>query len=143
MGFSHPKLSYIAMAGGYAFSDITFIYREFKSTFEIIENTGIRLTKFYLSLHSLAIETCSNRNTEHSARKCNFCTNDEIEDDYYFVLICPYCNELTIYIKRYFYTRPSMYRFINLLNTTKLKELNTCNFLFNAFKLSDNPVITS
>ena len=91
------------------------------------------LAKFRLSSHCLAIETGTHRNIEHSARKCYFCTLDEIEDEYHFVLICPYYDKLRrIYIQRYFNTRPSMYKFINLLNTTKLKDLNDlAKFLIN------------
>ena len=62
---------------------------------------------------------------------------DKIKDEYHFVLICPYYNDLRqMFIKRYFHTRPSMYEFINLLNTTKLKDLNNlAKILINAFKL--------
>ena len=37
-----------------------------------------------------------------------------------------------------------MYKFINLLNTTKLNDLNNLSIFFiNAFKLRENSVITS
>lgn len=138
---------------GMHFRTSLILYRELKSTFETsfyllkMNNRKYRntLAKFRLSSHCLAIETGRHRNIERSARKCNFCTLDEIEDEYHFVLICPYYNDLRrIYIKRYFYTRPSMYKFINLLNTTKLKDLNNlAKFLINAFKLRENLVVTS
>ena len=85
------------------------LYRELKSTFETsfdllkmntrkYRNT---LAKFRLSSHCLAVETGGHRNIQRSARKCNFCTLDEIEDEYHFALICPYYNELRrIYTKR-------------------------------------------
>ena len=62
---------------------------------------------------------------------------DKIKDEYHFVLICPYYNDLRqIFIKRYFQTRTSMYEIISLLNTTKLKDLNNlAKILIYAFKL--------
>lgn len=50
-------------------------------------------------------------------------TPDDTEDEYHFVLICPFYNDLRqMYIKRYLYTRRSMYKFIYLLHSTKLQK---------------------
>ena len=49
-------------------------------------------------------------NIERNQRKCPLCTSD-IEDEFYFILICPaYIDLRKTYIHKYFHTRPSMYK---------------------------------
>lgn len=109
------------------------IYREMKQTFEMspyllkMQNRKLRNTiaQFRLSSHQLAVEVGRHRNIQRSERKCTFCNRDEIEDEFHFILVCPYYSDLRIkFIHNYFYTRPSVFKFITLLNSTKLKILN-------------------
>ena len=103
------------------------LYREIKSTFEIspyllkMKNRKYRnaIAKIRLSSHQLAIEKGRHANIERNERKCFQCT-DEIEDEFHFILSCPVYEDLRkTYIHKYFYTRPSMYKLINLLCTIK------------------------
>ena len=48
-----------------------------------------------------------------------------LEDEYHFTLVCPIYNGLRKqYIRKYFYVRPSVAKFVTLLNSKKLKILN-------------------
>ena len=90
------------------------------------------LTRLRLSSHSLRIESGRyDKKCPTSERKCIFCTSNEIEDEYHFVLICNFYTELREkYIKKYYYVRPSMAKFIELLNSNSesiLKKLECFN----------------
>ena len=83
------------------------------------------IAKLRLSSHQLNIETGRRRNISRSDRKCTLCNSNDIEDEYHFVLICPIYYDLRkLYIPRYYHVRPSMFKFIELLNTSNLKTLN-------------------
>ena len=52
---------------------------------------------------------------------------NDIEDEFHFVLICPFYQQLrTQYISRYYYSHPSMLKFVQLLNSSgnTLKRLS-------------------
>jgi hypothetical protein len=54
------------------------------------------------------------------------CTNSEIEDECHFLLICPfYDNFRKMYIKKYYYEKPSTYKLIQLLSTENVNLENT------------------
>ena len=61
---------------------------------------------------------------------------NDIEDEYHFVIICTKYFDLRVkYIPKIYYTRPSMYKFLKLVNSddyTLLKKLGL--FLHHAFK---------
>uniref|UniRef100_A0A8W8ICF1 Uncharacterized protein n=1 Tax=Magallana gigas TaxID=29159 RepID=A0A8W8ICF1_MAGGI len=67
---------------------------------------------------------------------CDFCRS-EFEDEYHFVLICPRYQQLRAkYIKKYYWKKPSMYKFIQLLCVNNVRELcNLGKFLHHEFKL--------
>ncbi len=115
-------------------------------TSEKIQNRKLRniIAKLRLSSHQLNIETGRHRNIERNNRKCIVCPKDELEDEYHFVLICPaYSNLRTKYVKPYYYKRPNMYKFVQLLNsdnTTTLKHLAV--YCKNAFKLRHDTLMT-
>ena len=85
------------------------------------------ISKIRLSSHNLHIETGRHRQTERNYRKCLFCNLNDIEDEYHFILICPPYNDIRkIHIKQYNYTRPNMYKLVQLFqndNITSLKNL--------------------
>ena len=121
-------------------------YKFFKSTvsFEsyldlLPKNYRIVLSKLRLSSHRLSIETGrhgSNRLDRHE-RVCNLCTRADIEDEFHFVLICPiYLHLRKKYIKIYCHVRPSMYKFVELLNSKNpviIKKLG--HYIYEAFSL--------
>ena len=84
----------------------------------------ICLTKFRLSSHKLEIETGRYRNIERSERKCTYCSTNEIEDEYHFLLTCHFFATQRIkFIKKYYWQSPSMYKLIQLLNVTNINEI--------------------
>ena len=95
------------------------------------------LAKLRLSSHQLNIETGKHRDIAHAERKCNLCNTQDLEDEYHFSLICPVYNELRkVYIQKYFYVKPSMFKFIALLNSTTPKVLKKlANFILKASEL--------
>ena len=99
------------------------------------ENLICTLSKFRLSSHDLNIEKGRYQNIPRENRICGKCNRNEIEDEYHFTLICPYYRDLrNTYIHRYYYIRPSMYKFIQLLNVKNKKKLcNLSKFLNGAF----------
>ena len=55
-------------------------------------------------------------------RKCTFCQT--IEDEYHFVIECALYSQLRKqYIPRYFWNRPSMFKFTELINTTNVNTV--------------------
>ena len=107
-------------------SSITF-YREIKCTFDradylqVLENRKFRnvVAKLRLTSHTLFVETGRHRQIPRQDRKCIYCHIEDVQDEYHFILICPfYHNIRNTHIPRYFRTRPSMFRFVQLLNVT-------------------------
>ena len=62
---------------------------------------------------------------------------NEIEDEYHFVLICPlYDNFRNTFIHDVYRRRPSMFKFVQLLNETRKSVLiRLANFCIKTFKL--------
>ena len=141
-------------------SESLTLYKEFKQSFEmspyliILQNRELKraISKLRLSSHSLNIETGrhrrigridrSNRKCTLSScqEKCTLCNLNDIEDEFHFTLICPaYENIRKQYIDKYFYNRPSVYKFIILLNSVKPKVLkNLALYIIKSFKLRDS-----
>ena len=67
--------------------------------------------------------------------ECEYCELNDIEDEYHFIIKCPCYHELRRkYIKKYFYNRPSMAKFIELLSSDRKPILfNLAQFLKAAF----------
>ena len=119
--------------------------REFKYTFDradylqVWENRNIKnvRAKLRLSSHTLFVETGRHRQIPSQDRTCILCNIDDIEDEYHFILICPFYNTIrNTYIPRYFRTRPSMFKCVQLLNETSKQVLvKLSSFCLKAFKL--------
>ena len=62
-----------------------------------------------------------------------------MEDEYHFTLIFPIYNDLhKEYLQKYFYVKPSVAKFITLLDSSKLNVLkNLATFIFKSFKLRE------
>ena len=101
-----------------------------------LQNNFIRiaLTKLRLGSHNLLIERGRWNNTAFENRKCTLC--DEIEDEFHFVVVCIKFHELRIkYLPKSLYTRPSMFKFVNFLNSRNLSDLKKLwLFLHHSFK---------
>ena len=83
------------------------------------------ITKIRTSSHTLNIEKGRYRNIERNDRKCTLCDRNDIEDEFHFSLLCPFYADLRIlYIKKFYRIRPSVFKFLQLLRTNNIKELN-------------------
>ena len=64
-------------------------------------------------------------NVECRLRTCIYCDINEIEDEFHFVIVCPkYTYLRNKYITKYYINGPSMFKFVQLLNSTNVKTLN-------------------
>jgi len=89
------------------------------------------ITKIRLSSHNLAIESGRFTGITRLNRLCIFC-GDDIEDEFHFVLKCKTFQGFRNYlIKPYYWKKPSMYKFIQLLSSNNIRELcNLGKFVF-------------
>ncbi|MCG8033307.1 MAG: reverse transcriptase family protein, partial [Candidatus Thiodiazotropha taylori] len=95
-------------------------------------------SRLRMSSHRLEIEAgrwVKPNNIPVNERKCVLC--QILEDEYHFVLECPLYVELRQkYISKYYWNRPSMMKFVDLINTTnQIYIRKLCVFIFQAFKL--------
>ena len=95
-------------------------------------------SRLRMSSHRLEVE--SGRWVKPNAvpfdeRKCVVC--QKLEDEYHFVLECSLYSELRKkFISKYFWKNPSMFKFIELLNSTNMGCIRRlCCFIFHAFNL--------
>ena len=108
-------------------------YKEIKKSFgmelylqdNISRQLRISFTKFRLSSHRLMVERgrWMRPKIEYTERKCTLCDDHDIQDEYHIVMKCPLFHSLRKkYIPEHYYVRPSMYKFVQLMNTPKKKE---------------------
>ena len=76
---------------------------------------------------------------EKSKRLCSLCTLNEIGDEYHYIMICPIFSEARKYfLPKYFHKKPSVYKYIELVNSVSSKTLSglskLLNILFSFFK---------
>ena len=82
-------------------------------------------TSFRLSSHKLLVErgrwTISK--LDYKLRKCTLCNSGDIEDEYHVTLVREqFADARKKYLKNYFYRRPSMAKFVELMNTKSDRE---------------------
>lgn len=124
------------------------MYREMKTIFEIspylliVRSKKFRnaIAKLRLSSHHLNIEIGRHRNIERLERKCELCDKNDLEDEYHFTIICPVYSDIRKqYIQKYYYIRPSVIKFITLMNSTNRKTLNNLAlYIIKAFQLRNS-----
>ena len=82
---------------------------------EVPSKFRIVFAKFRMASHQLRIVTGRygvNR-IERNQRLCNMCNSGEIEDEYHFLIICNAYKDIRVkYINKYYYTKPSVMKFI-------------------------------
>ena len=79
-----------------------------------------------LSSIKLRVETerYSSNPIPREDRTCLVCNTTDIEDEYHFTLVCPaYSDFRETFIPRYYYIRPSVYKYISLLNSSSRRLL--------------------
>ena len=92
----------------------------------------------YRTSHNLEIKLSVHKNNiivERNNRICQQCNLHMIENEYPFLLICPYYTELqNMHIPRYYRTWPTITKFNLLINiNSELKIRNLATFLYHAF----------
>ena len=99
----------------------------------------ILISKIRLSSHKLCIETGRYTGVIREDRICHKCNLGVIEDEYHFILQCPfYTNIRHQYIKAYFYRRPSAFKLVQLLCSESTKELcNLAKYIKTAFSMRE------
>lgn len=108
-------------------------YQSFKSdnNFEqylIALPNYLRMTFFHLRTgnHRLPIETGRWRQSfvPHAERKCQHCQLNDLGDEFHYILKCPFfLASRKRYIKPYFFNRPNMLKFSQLMSSKSTKEL--------------------
>ena len=93
-----------------------FSYENYLSILNVKERNA--LCKFRCSGHNLMIERGRHLNIERNLRICQFCNSGLIEDEYHFLLACPFYRDLRKkYFKHYYYTWPNLFKFKALMNS--------------------------
>ena len=90
-----------------------------------------------MSSHRLAVESGRWARPARISIHEQKCTNCKVlEDEYHFVIEYNRYTELREkYIPRYYWRRPSMFKFVELLNSTNMKLLrNLSIYIFHEFK---------
>ena len=100
----------------------------------------IALTKFRLSSHDLAIERGRYQNIERSERIFRHCNGNFVENEYHFLLVCPFYRDLRRkYLKPYYCHWPTLNKFDDLMAKTNKKViLNFAKFIYLAFRLRND-----
>ena len=85
----------------------------------------ITFTKMRLSSHKLLVERGRwlKPKINYCDRLCTLCHKHDIQDEYHVLMIC--CRYETLrktFLKPYYYKRPSVYKFIQLMNTVNKRE---------------------
>lgn len=115
-------------------------YCRFKHLFEqeiylnqiTIKKYRIALTQFRLSSHSLSIERGRHNNIPKNERTCILCNQNAVENEYHFLLTCPFYRDLRLkYLKPYFCRWPTLSKFDTLLETkNKTIVLNLSKYIY-------------
>ena len=89
------------------------------------------LLKFRTGNHFFPSEAGRWSNIQINERRCNFCTKQDLADEFHYLFQCPYfhCSRKK-FIKPYFYKRPNMIKFKELLSSESTEQLHKlCKFL--------------
>ncbi|MES9880523.1 MAG: reverse transcriptase family protein [Sedimenticola sp.] len=102
---------------------------KFENYFKILPRSlYLKLVKFRTSNHKLPVETGRWSNIEYGDRKCNICNTNDIGDEFHYLFICSSLSEeRKKYLDTYYYLRPNVLKYKELLNSTsetKLKRLS-------------------
>ena len=83
----------------------------------------------------LAIEEGRFRNIDRKQRLCNKCNMQVLENEYHFLLVCPFYSDLrSLYLPRYYYTWPNINKFKNIMqSTSKNVMIKLAKFIHLAF----------
>ena len=115
-----------------------YLFTEFKTVFgrsaylHQLHNVKYRhiLANLRLSSHKLNIEIGRHNTIDRQDRTCIRCNLNDIEDEFHFVLVCQECINLrNAYIPNYYSNRPSVLKFIELVQTNNTSLLIKLSFI--------------
>ncbi len=88
------------------------------------DNITYNLLKFRTANHKLPVETGRYTNTPYEERKCIFCPH-QIGDEFHYIMECQhFVQERRKYIKPYYFNRPNMYKYKQLMTNKNINVLN-------------------
>ena len=132
----HDRLENSSRARFYRSLDLNFTLSSFLKHIECKQHRQ-SLTRLIVSSHALHIESGRWKRPKLPShmRYCFACTG-KVEDEYHLLLECSLYSDIrSRFIPKYYWTRPSMYKAINLLNCESKKiTQNIAKFVFLAFK---------
>ena len=89
----------------------------------------LNMFKFRTCNHRFPVETVRWENIALENRKCELCLKNDIGDNFHYLLTCPFFEtQRKKFIDSYFYARPNIVKYKELLNITsepKLKKLSS------------------
>ena len=90
----------------------------------------IPLIKFRTSNYKLPVETGRWENIPLQERKCNLCNKNDLGDGFHYLFCTHFTKERTEVLKPYYYTRPNILKYKDLLTcTNKNIRLNLSKFV--------------
>ena len=110
-------------------------YRLVKTTFErshyfnlLPDNPIKKMVAFRTRNHRLPVEVGSWAGSKVNERTCQYC-NGELGDEFHYVLNCKlFTNDRKKYINRYYYRRPNVMKYNELMNTTNATNLKNLTY---------------
>lgn len=88
------------------------------------------IARYRCSAHRLCIETGRYYNVAREIRLCSNCNTGQIEDEFHFILACTLYSDLRqAYIKRYYWTKPSTFKLIQLMGMQNIRQLRNFGIL--------------
>ena len=91
--------------------------------YKLSTSNRIYLSKFRCRSNFLPISKVY-KHTDTYDTKCKICDKNEIGDEFHYLFICPVFQKDRIrLLKEYYRKFPSMYKFIELMSTTNMKDL--------------------
>ena len=121
------------------------LYRHIKTEFKqdnylvkLPESLRVAVCKFRTSNHRLPIEEGRYINVDRNIRLCRLCDQNNIGDEYHLVIECKNQKIKSLrqkYLHGYYITRPSMYKFVQLVKKEGKQLFNLARFLNKAFQI--------
>jgi hypothetical protein len=105
-------------------------YRLFKTEFKTEEyllkcsySVAKQLVKFRVLNHNLPVQKLKYSGIVRQNRRCNLCTENELGDEFHYLLTCPFFQEeRNLYVKKYYYKHTNVLKFKELLCTVNAKQ---------------------
>ena len=128
-------------------SDRCRLYQEIKTVLscesymscEIYSVLRVNYTKLRRSRNKVLVERArwSKVKIPYAQRRCTLCSSGDIQDEYHKIMICEHFRDVRVkYIKPFYSKRPSMLKFIELMNSTSKRDrFKLILFLKITFKL--------